>query len=63
MRDLFEILNATVGSVERVKGAPVSYNVVCKLHNKLASTWRHRDASQYLSLVIFCNCVGYDYDV
>ena len=31
MRDLFEILDATVGSVERVKGAPVSYNVVCKL--------------------------------
>ena len=61
--DLFEILDATVGGIERVEGAPVSYNIVRKLHNMLASTSMHGDASQYLSLAIFCNCIGYDYYV
>jgi hypothetical protein len=41
VRDLFEILDATVGSVEGVEGAPVSYNVVGNLHNTSKYVWMH----------------------
>jgi hypothetical protein len=61
VRNLLKILDATVGSVERMEGAPIFCNIVRKLHNTLAmhgstetrrSTCRRRSSGIALGMIM-----------